>query len=123
MGQLEHADPQPRLTPGLLQDIASMFGLLALGERNVDSLVDQVGQIVLTVGQHLGKLELVGLVRARRAGERQIYYIHDLVRLAIAHRQQGQTPANPWRLTNRMRRSAHRNGVEIWEESGRATGE
>lgn len=96
--------PADTLDPELLQDVAATFGLLsatvrlhimwllAAGERDVGSLAEQVGQTVPTTSHHLGKLKLAGLVRNRRAGKRQIYFIEDprvveLVHLAIAHHQ------------------------------------
>lgn len=98
-------EPAEPLNPELLQDVAATFGLLAAtvrlhimwllatGERDVGSLAEQVGQTVPTVSHHLGKLKLAGLVRNRRAGKRQIYFIDDprvveLVHLAIAHHRQ-----------------------------------
>jgi DNA-binding transcriptional ArsR family regulator len=94
------AEPLP---PRLLQDTASMFGLLsatvrlhilwllANGDRDVGTLADATGQSVATVSHHLAKLKLAGLVRAERAGKRQIYVVADthiveVVRLAIGHR-------------------------------------
>ncbi|GAA5166104.1 hypothetical protein GCM10023321_56990 [Pseudonocardia eucalypti] len=54
------------------------------------SFAEQVGQTVPTTSHHLGKLKLAGLVRNRRAGKHQIYFIEDprvvdLVHLDIAH--------------------------------------
>jgi len=85
-----------------LQDAAATFGLLsatvrlhlvwllAEGERDVSSLAEQVGQSVATVSHHLSKLKLAGLVRARREGKRQVYFVDDqhvvdIVQLAIRH--------------------------------------
>ncbi|HTF48733.1 MAG TPA: metalloregulator ArsR/SmtB family transcription factor [Pseudonocardia sp.] len=96
-------DPPPAaLPPELLQDAAATFGLLsatvrlhlvwllAEGERDVGSLAEQVGQSVATVSHHLSKLKLAGLVRARREGKRQVYFVDDqhvvdIVQLAIRH--------------------------------------
>jgi DNA-binding transcriptional ArsR family regulator len=94
------AEPLP---PRLLQDTASMFALLsatvrlhilwllANGDRDVGTLADKTGQSVATVSHHLAKLKLAGLVRAQRAGKRQIYVVADthvveIVRLAIGQR-------------------------------------
>ena len=94
------AEPLP---PRLLQDTASMFALLsatvrlhilwllASGDRDVGTLADETGQSVATVSHHLGKLQLAGLVRARRVGKRQVYVVADthvveVVRLAIGQR-------------------------------------
>lgn len=100
--------PEPAgqtISPDLLQEIASTFGLLsatvrlhlvlllAEGERDVGSLAEEVGQTVPTVSNHLAKLKLAGLARSRRAGKHQIYAVDDphlieLVRLVMRHRAQ-----------------------------------
>lgn len=97
-------DPDP-LPPELLQDAAATFGLLsatvrlhllwllAHGERDVGTLAEETGQSVATVSHHLGKLKLAGLVRARRNGKHQIYYVDDphvvhIVRLAVRHQEE-----------------------------------
>jgi DNA-binding transcriptional ArsR family regulator len=94
------AEPLP---PWLLQDTASMFALLsatvrlhilwllASGDRDVGTLADETGQSVAAVSQHLSKLKLSGLVRARGEGKRQVYVVADthvveVVRLAIGQR-------------------------------------
>jgi DNA-binding transcriptional ArsR family regulator len=96
--------PQPGvpLDADLLHETAATFGMLAAtsrlqiiwllagGERDVGTLAAEVGQTVATVSQHLAKLKLARLVRARRAGRRQIYLIDDprlidMVRLAVGH--------------------------------------
>ncbi|MER6572343.1 metalloregulator ArsR/SmtB family transcription factor [Streptomyces sp. NPDC001093] len=73
----------------LLADAAAAFGLLASsarlhlmwalsqGESDVTRLADRVGGALPAVSQHLAKLKLAGLVRARREGRRQVYYIDD----------------------------------------------
>ncbi|MFS4094329.1 ArsR/SmtB family transcription factor [Streptomyces sp. AF1A] len=73
----------------VLADAAAAFGLLASsarlhlmwalsqGESDVTHLADRVGGALPAVSQHLAKLRLAGLVRARREGRRQVYYIHD----------------------------------------------
>jgi DNA-binding transcriptional ArsR family regulator len=90
------------LPPELLQDTAATFGLLsatvrlhlvwllAEGERDVGTLAEEVGQSVATVSHHLSKLKLAGLVRARREGKRQVYFVDDqhvvdIVQLAVRH--------------------------------------
>ncbi|GDY31595.1 ArsR/SmtB family transcription factor [Gandjariella thermophila] len=96
--------PEP-LAPDLLQQVAGTFGmlsatarlqivwLLATGERDVGTLAAEVGQSVATVSQHLAKLKLAGLVRARREGRRQVYLVEnpqvvELVRLAVGHHRE-----------------------------------
>jgi DNA-binding transcriptional ArsR family regulator len=64
--------------------------LLAEGERDVGTLAEDVAQSVATVSHHLSKLKLAGLVRARREGKRQVYFVDDqhvvdIVQLAIRH--------------------------------------
>ena len=71
------ADP---LHDDLLQDAAATFGMLAT----------EVGQSVAAVSQHLAKLKLAGLVRARRDGRRQVYvaddpHVVEMVRKAVEH--------------------------------------
>ncbi|MFG2639000.1 ArsR/SmtB family transcription factor [Streptomyces sp. NPDC048362] len=61
---------------------------LAQGECDVTHLADRVGGALPAVSQHLAKLKLAGLVRSRREGRRQVYYIDDpdvvtLVRVII----------------------------------------
>jgi DNA-binding transcriptional ArsR family regulator len=51
--------------------------LLARAERDVSSLADEVGTTAQVVSQHLAKLRLAGLVRARREGRRQVYLVSD----------------------------------------------
>ena len=89
----------------VLQDAASMFGLLAAtvrlhllwvlasGEQDVGTLAEATGQSLATVSHHLGKLKLGGLVRARRDGKRQVYVledsmVRDVVRLVVGQRLQ-----------------------------------
>lgn len=91
------------LSPRLLQETASMFGmlsatvrlhilwLLAVGECDVGTLAEHTGQTMATVSHHLGKLKLAGLVEARRHGKRQVYvvadpHIVDVVGIAIGRR-------------------------------------
>jgi DNA-binding transcriptional ArsR family regulator len=95
----ENRDAAP-IPESVLQDAASMFGLLAAtvrlhllwvlasGEQDVGTLAEATGQSLATVSHHLGKLKLAGLVRARRDGKRQVYVLEDsmvsdVVRLVI----------------------------------------
>ncbi|MEU5533361.1 metalloregulator ArsR/SmtB family transcription factor [Streptomyces sp. NPDC020362] len=73
----------------VLAAAAAAFGLLASssrlhlmwalsqGESDVTHLADRVGGALPAVSQHLAKLKLAGLVRSRREGRRQVYYIDD----------------------------------------------
>ncbi|WP_344027514.1 metalloregulator ArsR/SmtB family transcription factor [Pseudonocardia kongjuensis] len=82
-------DEPELLDPELLADAAAAFGilsatsrlqivwLLAAGPRDVGTLATALGQPVAAVSQHLAKLKLAGLVRARREGRHQIYVIDD----------------------------------------------
>ncbi|MDT5155389.1 MAG: hypothetical protein QOI01_7122 [Mycobacterium sp.] len=87
-----------------LQDTAAMFGMLAAtarlqiiwllcdGERDVGTLATEVGQSVAAVSQHLAKLKLAGIVRARKEGRRQVYLVEDsdvseIVQIAVRHHQ------------------------------------
>jgi DNA-binding transcriptional ArsR family regulator len=81
----------PVLEPQVLHDAAAVFGLLsatarlqimwllASGPRDVGTLATDLGQPVAAVSQHLAKLKLGGLVRARRHGRRQVYAVDDAV--------------------------------------------
>jgi DNA-binding transcriptional ArsR family regulator len=97
------------LPPRLLQETASMFGmlsasvrlhilwLLAVGECDVGTLAEHTGQSMATVSHHLGKLKLAGLVEARRHGKHQVYvvadpHIVDVVRIAVGTRLEVQGP-------------------------------
>lgn len=84
----------------MLADAAAAFGLLASpprlhivwalaeGESDVSGLAQRVGGALPAVSQHLTKLKLAGLVRSRREGRRQVYFVDDadvvtVVRLMI----------------------------------------
>ncbi|WP_018535744.1 MULTISPECIES: metalloregulator ArsR/SmtB family transcription factor [unclassified Streptomyces] len=54
-----------------------MVWALAQGESDVTGLAERVGGALPAVSQHLTKLKLAGLVRARREGRRQVYYVDD----------------------------------------------
>ena len=115
----EHGSQLQKPIPAAqLQHTAAMFGMLAAaarlqiiwllcdGERDVGTLAAEVGQTVAAVSQHLAKLKLAGLVRARKEGRRQIYLVTepavaDIVRRAIGH----QAPPTQ-RNRNRRDRSA-----------------
>jgi DNA-binding transcriptional ArsR family regulator len=91
------------LSARVLQDTASMFGLLsatvrlqilwqlASGDHDVTTLAAATGHSVATVSNHLSKLKLAGIVQARRQGKRQVYIAADshaieVVRLAVGQR-------------------------------------
>ncbi|MBW5252120.1 metalloregulator ArsR/SmtB family transcription factor [Streptomyces sp. NBC_01220] len=54
-----------------------MVWALAQGESDVSGLAARVGGALPAVSQHLTKLKLAGLVRSRREGRRQVYYVDD----------------------------------------------
>ena len=62
---------------GLLADPTRLALLRALagGEHDVSTLTGQVDATRSSVSQHLGRLRLAGLVRARRDGRRMLYRI------------------------------------------------
>ncbi|WP_224402911.1 helix-turn-helix transcriptional regulator [Pseudonocardia sp. ICBG1034] len=101
-------DPQP-LDAELLADAAAAFGMLAAtsrlqivwlladGPRDVGTLATILGQPVAAVSQHLAKLKLAGLVRARREGRHQIYVVADagmveVVRTVVAAQDRRREP-------------------------------
>jgi len=49
--------------------------LLGSGEQDVSTLTQQVAASRSSVSQHLGRLRLAGLVRARRDGRRMLYRV------------------------------------------------
>jgi len=98
----------------VLTEAAAVFGLLASsarlhlmwalsqGESDVTGLAERVGGALPAVSQHLAKLKLAGLVRARRDGRRQIYYVDDpdivtVVRVMVGQLTARETPG-PGRL-------------------------
>lgn len=101
----EHDGPaQGPIAEAQLQDTAAMFGMLAAtarlqiiwllsgGERDVGTLAAELGQSVAAVSQHLAKLKLAGIVRARKEGRRQVYLVEDsdvseIVHIAVRHHQ------------------------------------
>ncbi|MBV9023469.1 MAG: winged helix-turn-helix transcriptional regulator [Streptomycetaceae bacterium] len=76
-------------TAEVLEVAAAAFGLLGSparlhivwvlteGECDVSTLAERVGGTLPQVSQHLAKLKLVGLVRSRREGRRQVYLVDD----------------------------------------------
>ncbi|MET8951972.1 metalloregulator ArsR/SmtB family transcription factor [Streptomyces sp. NPDC004533] len=64
---------------GLLASPARLHIMWALSQRESDvtHLADRVGGALPAVSQHLAKLKLAGLVRSRREGRRQVYYVDD----------------------------------------------
>ncbi|SFN90583.1 transcriptional regulator, ArsR family [Pseudonocardia ammonioxydans] len=102
--------PEPQLLdPELLADAAAAFGmlsapsrlqivwLLADGPCDVGTIAGALGQPVAAVSQHLAKLKLAGLVRARREGRHQIYVIDDpdvvtVVRSIVSAQQARRRP-------------------------------
>ncbi|WP_257015999.1 metalloregulator ArsR/SmtB family transcription factor [Rhodococcus sp. ACS1] len=94
--------PRAPIAAAELHASAALFGMLAAtarlhiiwllceGERDVGTLATEVGQTVAAVSQHLAKLKLAGLVRARREGRRMVYLVDDpgvaeIVALALGH--------------------------------------
>jgi DNA-binding transcriptional ArsR family regulator len=109
------AEPLP---PRLLQETASMLGMLSAtvrlhilwllvgGECDVGTLAEYTGQSMATVSHHLGKLKLAGLVQARRHGKRQVYVVADpqivdVVRTAIGARLEPERPGQRGRRVSR----------------------
>jgi DNA-binding transcriptional ArsR family regulator len=80
---------QESISAEVLEEAAATFGmlaapvrlhivwLLAQSERDVSTLAEEVGTTAQVVSQHLAKLRLSGLVRARREGRRQVYVVSD----------------------------------------------
>jgi DNA-binding transcriptional ArsR family regulator len=103
----------------VLAEAAAAFGLLASsarlhlmwalsqGESDVTHLADRVGGALPAVSQHLAKLKLAGLVRSRREGRRQVYYIDDPDVVTVVRVMVGQLTARSRHATAsvpRMRR-------------------
>lgn len=89
------------LPPRLLDDTATLFGLLASAPR-LYIVWPQPAAIRATVSHHVGKLRLGGIVRAQRVGRRPIYVVQDtraveLVRLAVEGRLGEWGPDRPVR--------------------------
>ncbi|MFI6683907.1 ArsR/SmtB family transcription factor [Streptomyces sp. NPDC050485] len=87
----EFTDPSAEV----LRDAAATFGLLASparlhivwalaqGESDVSGLAERLGGALPSTSQHLAKLRLAGLVRSRREGRRQVYYVDDQDMVAV----------------------------------------
>ncbi|WP_225826328.1 ArsR/SmtB family transcription factor [Streptomyces naphthomycinicus] len=79
----------------VLAEAAAAFGLLAAparlhlvwalaqGESDVTGLAERVGGALPAVSQHLTKLKLAGLVRSRREGRRQVYFVDPAEQAAV----------------------------------------
>ncbi|MFJ9817376.1 ArsR/SmtB family transcription factor [Streptomyces sp. NPDC101151] len=80
---------------GLLASSARLHLMWALaqGESDVTHLADRVGGALPMVSQHLAKLKLAGLVRSRREGRRQVYYIDDPDVVTVVRVMVGQLTA------------------------------
>ncbi|MEU9475937.1 metalloregulator ArsR/SmtB family transcription factor [Streptomyces sp. NPDC048191] len=101
----EHAASFEDPPADVLAEAAAAFGLLASsarlhlmwalsqGESDVTHLADRVGGALPAVSQHLAKLKLAGLVRSRREGRRQVYYIDDPDVLSLVRVMVGQLTA------------------------------
>ncbi|MGW7239424.1 ArsR/SmtB family transcription factor [Streptomyces sp. NPDC054804] len=106
------ADPSGRV----LAEAAAVFGLLASparlhlmwalsqGESDVTCLADRVGGALPAVSQHLAKLRLAGLVRSRRDGRRQIYYVDDPDIVTVVRVTVGQLTARSYQVPASVRR-------------------
>jgi DNA-binding transcriptional ArsR family regulator len=96
----------------VLAQAAAAFGLLASparlhivwalahGESDVTGLAERVGGALPAVSQHLAKLKLAGLVRSRREGRRQVYYVDDpdivtVVRVMVGQLTARETSTGP----------------------------
>ncbi|WP_406423102.1 metalloregulator ArsR/SmtB family transcription factor [Streptomyces sp. NBC_00873] len=103
---------------GVLAEAAAAFGLLASsarlhimwslaqGESDVTHLAERVGGTLPAVSQHLTKLRLAGLVRSRRDGRRQVYYVDDPDIVTVVRLMVGQLAARAegaWAPTGRLR--------------------
>ncbi|MCN9244979.1 metalloregulator ArsR/SmtB family transcription factor [Streptomyces sp. RY43-2] len=101
---------------GVLSEAAAAFGLLASsarlhlmwalsqGESDVTHLADRVGGALPAVSQHLAKLKLAGLVRSRREGRRQVYYVDDPDVVTVVRVMVGQLSARSQRASAAVRR-------------------
>ncbi|MFI0807112.1 ArsR/SmtB family transcription factor [Streptomyces echinatus] len=86
-----HQDPSAEV----LAAAAAAFGLLAAparlhivwalaqGESDVTGLAERTGGALPAVSQHLTKLRLAGLVRSRREGRRQVYFVDTAEQAAV----------------------------------------
>ncbi|MFB7495106.1 ArsR/SmtB family transcription factor [Streptomyces sp. NPDC056161] len=102
----------------VLAEAAAAFGLLAStarlhimwalseGESDVTHLADRVGGALPAVSQHLSKLKLAGLVRSRREGRRQVYYVDDPDVVTVVRLMVGQLAARAEFPTTAARRAS-----------------
>ncbi|MFE2515074.1 ArsR/SmtB family transcription factor [Streptomyces mirabilis] len=100
----------------VLADAAAAFGLLASsprlhivwalaqGESDVTHLAERVGGALPAVSQHLSKLKLAGLVRSRREGRRQVYYVDDPDIVTVVRVMVGQLAARAEEASAPVRR-------------------
>lgn len=100
----------------VLADAAAAFGLLASsarlhimwalaqGESDVTHLAERVGGALPAVSQHLTKLKLAGLVRARREGRRQVYFVDDPDIVTVVRVMVGQLSARAEETSAPVRR-------------------
>ncbi|MER5543869.1 ArsR/SmtB family transcription factor [Streptomyces sp. NPDC001118] len=93
---------------GLLASPARLHIMWALsqGESDVTHLADRVGGALPAVSQHLSKLRLAGLVRARREGRRQVYYVGDADVVTVVRLMVGQLSARAGEPSVPVRRLA-----------------
>ncbi|MET9078634.1 metalloregulator ArsR/SmtB family transcription factor [Streptomyces sp. NPDC004232] len=67
--------------------------VLAQGESDVSHLAARLGGALPAVSQHLSRLRRAGLVRSRRDGRRQVYYVDDPEIVTVIHVMFGQLAA------------------------------
>ncbi|MEV0964047.1 MULTISPECIES: metalloregulator ArsR/SmtB family transcription factor [unclassified Streptomyces] len=106
----------------VLAEAAAAFGLLASsarlhimwalsqGESDVTRLAERVGGALPAVSQHLTKLKLAGLVRARREGRRQVYVVDDPDIVTVVRLMVGQLAARTGEASAPVAR-LHRTGA------------
>lgn len=79
IGQQPEADTRYQVAAEVLRHLADPTRLHLLGllgeEQDVSTLTSRVPASRSSVSQHLGRLRLAGLVRARREGRRMLYRI------------------------------------------------
>lgn len=68
-------------------------------------LAERVGGALPAVSQHLTKLKLAGLVRSRREGRRQVYFVDDPEVVTVVRVMVGQLTARTDRSLTLVRRS------------------
>ncbi|MFC3575001.1 ArsR/SmtB family transcription factor [Streptomyces yaanensis] len=100
----------------VLAEAAAAFGLLASaarlhivwalaqGESDVTGLAERVGGALPAVSQHLTKLKLAGLVRSRREGRRQVYFVDDADVVTVVRLVVGQLADRAERTSVSVRR-------------------